>query len=91
MYLLRERITILQSQLDLTRELFLAMPRGKASREFYLREFVPLQDELGATIRAYDALVSAGPTQWWGLGATPAKRQSRRAWARPFRWSKATA
>src|ERR1700736_6385614 len=57
MYLLRERMTLLQSQIELAQAQLSSMHSGKASRDLYSRVFLPLQDELEGTTRQYEAVV----------------------------------
>ncbi len=58
MYLLRERMTLLQSHIELAQTQLSSMRSGKASRDLYSRVFLPLRDELEGTTRQYEAVVT---------------------------------
>jgi hypothetical protein len=57
-YLLRERMTVLQSQVEIARAQLSTMRSGKASKDLYARVFVPLMDELEETSRGYEAVMA---------------------------------
>jgi hypothetical protein len=57
-YLLRERMTRLQSQMELAQAQLSSMRSGKASKDLYARVFVPLMDELEEASRQYAAVMA---------------------------------
>lgn len=57
-YLLRERMTLLQSQVELARAQLSTMRSGKASKDLYARVFVPLMHEFEETSRRHEAVAA---------------------------------
>jgi hypothetical protein len=80
-YLLRERMTLLQSQLELARAQLSTMRSGKASKDLYARVFVPLMHEFEETSRQYQAVAAnegrRRPKVW---PAASARRHRRSSW-----------
>jgi hypothetical protein len=60
-YLLRERMTLLQSRVELARAQLSTMRSGKASKDLYARVFVPLMHEFEETSRRYEAVTANDP------------------------------
>ena len=57
-YALRERMTLLQSRVELVHAELSSMRSGRASKDLYVRVFVPLTHELEETSLRYQALIA---------------------------------
>ena len=57
-YALRERMTLLQSRVELVHAQLSSMRTGRASKDLYVRVFVPLTHELEETSLQYQALTA---------------------------------
>jgi hypothetical protein len=86
-YLLRERMTLLQSQVELARAQLSTMRSGKASKDLYARVFVPLLHEFEETSRRY-AVVTANDagTRQKERPAASARRHRRSTWPQLHRF-----
>jgi hypothetical protein len=78
-YLLRERMTLLQSQLELARAQLSTMRSGKASKDLYARVFVPLMHEFEETSRQYEAVAADDAQRRPKVRPAPSARRHRRS------------
>ena len=78
-FLLRERMTLLRSQVELAQSQLSTMRSGRASRDLYVRVFLPLMHELEETSKRYEAVA--------GTNARRRQRERPASAVRPHRRS----
>jgi hypothetical protein len=86
-HVLRERMTLLQSQVELARAQLSTMRSGKASKDLYARVFVPLMHEFEEISRRYEAVTANDPRRRQKeQPAASARRHRRSTWPQLHRF-----
>jgi len=81
-YALRERMTVLQSQVELVQAQLSSMRSGRASKDLYARVFVPLMHEFQEASLQYQAVMAKDSQrrQEERRPAAPTRRHRRSTW-----------
>ena len=81
-YAFRQRMTLLQSRVELVQAQLSAMRSGRASKDLYARVFVPLMHEFEETSLQYHAVIAkdSQPRQNELRPAAPTRRHRRSTW-----------